>query len=454
MKKNLVAMIAVLSLLEGCKNQKSLVNYGAYILGPQNDIIQIKNENVANIPKEVLDASVIIVTKVAGGQIKFCSGTLIEPKEPSGKNRILTNHHCFAELGADKKALPTLLKEACTETKVYFGFLAEQAKQALSVGCEPFSLRTSYEGDLAVFTVSGAEPAGIKPLKLAMNSRTPDNKQALIVHYPDQPGMHDTLPGRDAKLPTAQATLNDCKIISDFTPGEWTLDRVLPFSFKHSCDLTHGSSGSAIVDRDTLEILGVNWGGIKIVYDDGEKAFNAATKISFVKAFLDDKSQDIIAQASRELQSSLDAERGGKTVSNTEQSDGTKPPKELKKLGCGVIAMSSSAGSKLIFWLPIGIFALRSRRALLASLLLLLGSSANAETTSVKPSAEPPLPPPVEIKPSVKPKARSKPKESGATKRYEACLEKMVDAKSDDKDYMKRCLEESEKKELAPKPSK
>src|SRR5690606_36021161 len=91
------------------------------------------------------------------------------------------------------------------------------------------------------------------------------------------------------KLPAASITDNDCRTLGGFAVDEWNLDRTLPFSIKHTCDLLHGSSGSALVDIETEKILGVNWGGIKIQYGDKSETVNAATAAPYVIAFLTNK---------------------------------------------------------------------------------------------------------------------------------------------------------------------
>ena len=75
--------------------------------------------------------------------------------------------------------------------------------------------------------------------------------------------------GSVVKLTLTQTSpLDDCKVIGPFDVSEWDLDRTLPFSLRHTCDLIHGSSGSGLIDAKTGKVLGVNWGGIKIAIEN------------------------------------------------------------------------------------------------------------------------------------------------------------------------------------------
>jgi hypothetical protein len=91
-----------------------------------------------------------------------------------------------------------------------------------------------------------------------------------------------------------------------FAVSEWDLDRTLPYSLRHTCDLIHGSSGSGLIDAKTGKILGVNWGGIKISLDAGVRTDNVATRAKYAQAFLNNSVEDEVKLAA-ERKSSADA---------------------------------------------------------------------------------------------------------------------------------------------------
>jgi hypothetical protein len=318
------------ALAAGCKPRPFQVSTTAYILGPQSQIIPIDASDESQIPPAALNASTLIATTLQSKQVKFCSGTLIAPEKAGDPFRVLANHHCFAQADASDKALPDLLPEACTETKVYFGFVQGRSQSATEGACAAGSLRTSYQGDIAVFTLVANPPAQYQPLDLWDGEDAPAGRQALIVHYPDTDGVLAEPPDGGAKLPTAQATLNNCKTVGPFDVNEWDLDRTLPFSLRHSCDLIHGSSGSGLIDVETGKILGVNWGGIQVTYESGTRTDNVATKASFVAAYLKGSVDQVVAAAAAERAAAvaLDAKKNEAVTK-----DGVLP---LKAKACGV----------------------------------------------------------------------------------------------------------------------
>lgn len=327
--------LAALALTGGCKRKPDLheLSYGAYIVGASNDIKPFDGEpaTLKELDPDAAAASVLVATKMGDKRVKFCSGTLI------AGDRILSNHHCFAETDGEGKATRELLKEACTETRIYFGYLPGHAAQAWSTTCAAGSLRTNFEGDLSVFKLAGSPPDKYKPLALWDGDDTPTGRAAAIVHYPDVEERMELPPEGGAKLPTAAITLDDCQVQGAFAISEWDLDRTLPFSLRHTCDLIHGSSGSALIDLKTSTILGVNWGGIKITYDNGVRTDNVATRASYVKAFLEGKTDALVKSAETEKQ-----RYGASALPKQDEDEGGLGKKSAgvvdtaKKAACGV----------------------------------------------------------------------------------------------------------------------
>ncbi len=356
-------VLAALTVLAGCKRQTlGLGHTTGYVVGPTSDIHTFGagggsgDEEVAQLSPDVLNGSVLIATRLQDKRVKFCSGSLIAAEVPGDPYRVLTNHHCFAETDEEDKAKPEVLPEACTFTVAHFGFINGQTATSASAGCKAGSLRTNFDGDLAVFTLDHNPPEKFKPLQLWDGEDGAAGRAAAIVHYPDTEENMASPPEGGAQLPTAAVTLNDCQVLGLFPVSEWDLDRTLPFSLRHTCDLIHGSSGSALIDVKTSKILGVNWGGIKISYDDGDRTDNVATRASYVQAFLTFK-QDALIQAA-------DTKRQQNSLAATKKEDdglgakGDNLKKTFKK-SCGVVSAEAGTGTSpwvVFLLLGLGLF--------------------------------------------------------------------------------------------------
>ncbi len=327
----------------------------AFILGNSDDIRKIEDHGEAEVPEAIKNAAVLISTALTGGGRKLCSGTLVAPadNDTTQSPRVLTNHHCFANIDehGDVKAEP--LAEACVNTSVYLGFIAGNTKNATVLKCTQASLRSDVTGDLAVFTVTGTVPTQYKPLGVWPDADIAADRDAIVVHFPDVAQnyiAHGTPPIR---LPVAAVTAANCQTSGDFPQSEWYLDSTLPFSLQHTCDLEHGSSGSALIDRDTLTILAVNWGGIKINYKTNSRITNAGTKADYVGAFLNGSTAEI----RHTRLASADA-----TAANGDTGGKTSAKKNRLTAGCGTIATGNNTSKSgfpqaallsIIFSLPL-----------------------------------------------------------------------------------------------------
>ncbi|MEZ4743394.1 MAG: serine protease [Bdellovibrionota bacterium] len=231
-------------------------------------------------------SAVLITTKSGPATAKFCSGTLVVVDMSTGALGILTNHHCFAEVDTKGNVQKTLLSGACTETNVYFGFSELNDFDYTKIACKPGTLRTDPLGDLAVFQLLSSPPESYKPLSLWEYDVPPIKRPAFIVHYPNIKENLRAPKGEKIPLPTTSITYDNCLTDGPYDKKLWSLDPVLPYSFRHTCDLIHGSSGSALIDVKTSKILGVNWGGMKIDLSDENLVDNVSTKPGYVRHFL------------------------------------------------------------------------------------------------------------------------------------------------------------------------
>jgi hypothetical protein len=368
----LLAAGCVATGVAGCKKRPRLIERSptAYIIGP-NNIVPVDDSVTSEVTAEPVKASVLIATRLQNKRVKFCSGSLIAADHAEGgdaKLRVLTNHHCFATTDDEGKAKPQIMPEACGGTSVYFGFAPrlDDAAEASQVRCAPGSLRTDFEGDLAVFTLEENPPAaaGYRPVTIWDGEDVPVDRQAFIIHYPDIADQLALPPGGKVKLPTAQATLDDCRVLGGYDVSEWDLDRTLPYALRHTCDLIHGSSGSGLFDRETGKLLGVNWGGLKVSYGGGTRTDNVATRASYVLAFLSFNTAAAVEQATAQKSSHAAAatQRNG---SVKDKSVGAA--EAARKQACGVAARGASTrGWPVLFMLaaPLIFLSLPRRRLL------------------------------------------------------------------------------------------
>ena len=348
-----LALWVSVTMLGSCKLKDRGVNLApGYILGPSNDISIFEKGDPRLTLYDFSASSVLVTTILADSKVKFCSGTLVPPAPNEQLLRVLTNHHCFAESDQDAKARSTLLKEACVKTRIYLEFYKGSTKKSLSFECARGSLRTNFDMDLAVFTVKEPLPPKYRPLSIFQGTIAElKGRPAMIVHYPDIARERD-FPGEGGPpLPVAAYTHNDCRIGGAFAAEEAKLDRTLPFGIKHSCDLIHGSSGSALLDPQSGTVLGVNWGGIQINAGGGLDVNNVATAAPFVRAFLDHKTGDnlLTKDATGGLgAASVPASGVTPQGQNPGTSERSGKDASAKKSSCGVVRVDQDSGSAKI----------------------------------------------------------------------------------------------------------
>ncbi len=322
----------------------------AYILG-SNDIVKISSDKqIENVPEKVLKAAVIIATFRDSGDIKFCSGTAIVPERNGENARIVTNHHCFADK-KDGQVSELLIAEACTKTKAYFGFNGANGYKTHEIGCTAGTLKTDPTGDLGVFVLDDELPEGVEPLEIWTEDIVPNDREALIVHHPNIKGHFVQLANREFSLPAASITNVDCKTLGRFPKQEWKLADVVQLSVRHTCDLEEGSSGSALIDKESTKIIGVNWGGLTVKYSGETRKDNAATMASYLIGFLDGETDKVAtALASDEsMKGAAVAAAGTADASRENASSSSKKTTKAAKSsgGCGTL---SAAEGKSAIW--------------------------------------------------------------------------------------------------------
>ncbi len=282
-------LCAALLMTSACKNDPNgRKSESSYVIG--NDDIQPLDADAAKkIDPAVINASVLIVSVFDEKIVKFCSGVMVQG-ETLDRPQILTNHHCFAEENAEGAITKNVHPDACHKTKVYFGHTIAASNKAVSVPCLEDSLVTDPIADIAKFRLAAPPPESARTLELWTDPIPSEERKAVVVHYPNR---HSQMPLTEfeaaAKLPSASLTITDCVVKGPFPEETWDVESELPFALRHTCDLVHGSSGSALVDLETSKILGINWGGIKLEFERDATIDNVATHSHYVQALLEDR---------------------------------------------------------------------------------------------------------------------------------------------------------------------
>lgn len=335
--RNILKLLFVFCFIS-CK-PPARVSKTAYVID-SNDIETITEKDAERIHQDILNSSVVFVTSVSKNSRKYCSGTIIAPQESDGPYRILTNRHCFVEEEGTKEVQP-LLSGHCSSTKVFFGYLKGKAHKK-SIGYCAGGFRSDPNGDLAIFNLKEVPKSPYNSAELWDGPSPGANKEAMIVHYPfiaKDDARYQTETGyvREAgiRIPFAQVTEDNCLTGEPFSQEEWQFDRALPVSIKHSCDQKKGSSGSGLFDRESGRLIGVNWGGIILSYQNRQKrVHNVATSIGYVRNFVNDIANTGVNISSASGNSDV-------SVESTKAAESSKKQKQL----CGTI---SNVGSS--FW--------------------------------------------------------------------------------------------------------
>lgn len=342
------------TLAFSCKpSNTSQTSRSGYILGPSSDIEvfsaqkQTQSEKFEKIKWDIdklANSIPIVVTTHKENETKksyaqFCSSSLIT--DPlTDKTLVLTNFHCLAEQIPDPKDstksiyTDKLSESACTETRIAFGH-TEDADPTRIVKCLAGSARGSYEGDIMVFELEEELDDSYLRLNLSTNSKA-TNSANVAIHYPDIDGHRKLVKEMRADLPVQSITLQNCNLTTRFPSDQWSLDSTLFASFRSTCDIEHGSSGSALVDVETMEINGLNWGGIEIRFDKRVDTYNAATSPDYIKAFLEGK-EDEYKTIGKSSDAIAESSEKGSQLDKTLKGTNSKPKT------CGVTARSPSS---------------------------------------------------------------------------------------------------------------
>ena len=175
-------------------------------------------------------------------RIGFGGATAFVIGEKDGDVVMATNHHV---IGSDS---------ACSGAKISFEML-----NISNLRCEKI-INTNTDLDLTIFTISKPTNDQKKALMAVAKSfhdgETRKGTKLLTIGYgvAGNSGQKDLMSGQD----------DDCKVFSPdgevrfmADPDEYNPGPYKTWMFATGCDVSHGDSGSAIVDRETGEVVGI-----------------------------------------------------------------------------------------------------------------------------------------------------------------------------------------------------
>ena len=301
--QQILLTLITLSVMTSCKTSgwRADISQPDFILGP-NDIRVVADIDPDSLPiaREIFDkasvSSPMIMVKLKKGWkrgARFCSGILLAGTD--GLPRVLTNQHCFREKAAEDT--PNIKPDACASTVVYFDKIAVPHKRngivpKLVRKCKRGSLRTSFEGDMAIFTLAEALPSDYTFTDIWQDDEIPDGRQAFAIHYPSAKeagvGMVSIDGGINGKAPPKSITADSCLVRMRFPseradkPDLKNVAYKLRYSVIHNCDLAGGSSGAGLLDAETGKLLAVHLGGVGLTTIN----LNTATHALHLRQFL------------------------------------------------------------------------------------------------------------------------------------------------------------------------
>ena len=252
-------------------------------------IIGVNNISKVQVVKESgqVDAHVLAVglkasaLLVIGAEKRSCYGALIAGGD---RPRILTSRQCFTTARAQERIDTTL----CDKTWVYFNF-SLKGEELVERRCHQGTLYTSIQSDLAVFSLRQRLPDSHRPFRI-WRGEIPVGQETFLLHYPyvlhdySAPSRSVTyLPQQQKYFPILAVSADDCNVYGRPKHGVWSK---IPFGLAHSCDMTKGSNGAALVDFNSGQLLGIGWGGLQLVPTRRSSKVNLATSAEHLLVFL------------------------------------------------------------------------------------------------------------------------------------------------------------------------
>lgn len=176
--------------------------------------------------------------------------------QKNGKHLGITNYHVCPKL----ESTPLLNKNHCDGQGVSFFYVQNKRGKSLRgvIKNVPVAMKSL---DLSIVEISFTDSHEFesKPTPLKLSSEKPYMGQELIsVGYGSYNNEYGVLMIEEDSF-ECQVFSKDLRLVSDpdtYNPVGYKVN-----SFLHGCDVSHGDSGSPILDRNTMEVVGLLWTG-------------------------------------------------------------------------------------------------------------------------------------------------------------------------------------------------
>ncbi len=195
------------------------------------------------VTAEILGRSPPAFRRAALATARVGGGTGFYLGKFNGRHVMATNHHVF----------PT---NTCNMRTVRFPFLG------LNLACETF-LGSWTDVDLTLFTVRVNPADEAKLLAVAGNFRLHEDvasgEKLMTIGFGVAGNSGGQLMANQDSDCYVFSPTGEYRFMADpdqYNPGEYRA-----WSFALGCDVSHGDSGSAIVDRETSAVVGIIWTG-------------------------------------------------------------------------------------------------------------------------------------------------------------------------------------------------
>lgn len=162
--------------------------------------------------------------------------------EKNGKVVMATNHHVIED------------ESVCSSARISFEMLGVANLRCAEI------LVTSTDLDVTIFTLSGlsaSDKEKILPFARSFeNSEPRKGTELLTVGYgvAGNPGQRNLMAGQDSDCKTFSPD-GESRYMAD--PDELNPGPYMTWMFATGCDVSHGDSGSALVDRSTGAVVGI-----------------------------------------------------------------------------------------------------------------------------------------------------------------------------------------------------
>jgi hypothetical protein len=228
------------AVLPAPKTGMGLLSFGTddYRLGDEWGKHEIRAQDLPQLSPAMKRAA--LATAKVTGATGFYLGKF------DGQYVMATNHHVFPS------------SDSCPSNRnIRFPLLG------VTVACDQF-LGTWDEIDLALFTVKLSNPADEAKLQaVAANFQFNDDirsgEKLLTVGFGVAGNPMSTVMANQDSDCYVFSKDGEYRLMAD--PDQWNPGSYRAWSFAIGCDVSHGDSGSAIVDRESGKVVGIIWTG-------------------------------------------------------------------------------------------------------------------------------------------------------------------------------------------------